>query len=450
MAGRGASVSIRSWRPARAGWARRSPPRASRTCSSITRGSSWGRSMRRRSPTGRSGWAPDKLTDAGLHDGRAGALRGGRLRHRRGFPRTAGPYRRRARIPLPASLPDEPGRERPRMPRQSRVCARGCWASTSAAGSAPSPQAVAREAQMRLLSRACRDHRPLRETGSGRGSRRTEARDTRAVAVLLVRGAGDIGSTVALRLRQAGLAVVLHDEPAPAHPRRGMAFTDALFEGYCTLDGVPAKRASGLASLGKMLACGHALPVVDVDFDAVLATLSPDVLVDARMHKHDTPQAMRGQAALTIGLGPGFVAGENVDFAVETAWGDCLGQVIRCGAASAYTGEPRRLGGHGRARYVYAPAAGTLQTAHAIGVAVRRARRSRALPTPSSLHPFRESCAASPTTGRAWQPEPRSSKSIPLAIGPAPSGSESGPPGSPRAWQSPCCRRRRSHKRWKP
>ena len=48
-------------------------------------------------------------------------------------------------------------------------------------------------------------------------------------ASVLVRGARDVGSAVAAVLFRAGYGVALHDEPEPATPRRGMAFTDALF-----------------------------------------------------------------------------------------------------------------------------------------------------------------------------------------------------------------------------
>jgi xanthine dehydrogenase accessory factor len=183
----------------------------------------------------------------------------------------------------------------------------------------------------------------------------------------LVLGAGDIGSAVALRLSCLGHAVVVHDVPRPSHARRGMAFTDAFFGTPCTLEGVFSKKASSVSSLGRMLSCGKALPVSDADLAEVLAAVEPDVLVDARIHKHDHPQPITGLAPLAIGLGPGFVAGRNADLVVETAWGDSLGAVIRNGAARRYSGEPRSLGGHGRERYVYAAVEGTFRTAFAIG-----------------------------------------------------------------------------------
>ncbi len=188
----------------------------------------------------------------------------------------------------------------------------------------------------------------------------------------LVRGAGDIGSAVAHALRLRGHAVVLHDDPLPAHSRRGMAFTDAFFGDSSLLEGILARRAAGAASLSTMLAGEESLPVSDADFGEVLAVVRPDVLVDARMHKHGQPQPLIGLAPLAIGLGPGFAAGSNADIVVETAWGEDLGKVIRRGAARDYAGEPRPLGGRGRERYFYASVAGTLRTRLAIGDAVGR------------------------------------------------------------------------------
>lgn len=74
---------------------------------------------------------------------------------------------------------------------------------------------------------------------------------------------------------------------------------------------------------------------------------------------------------MTIGLGPNFRAGENVDVAVETAWGERLGAVIRDGATLPMTGEPRPLAGHGRERFVYSVQAGTFQTHLSIGQRVQ-------------------------------------------------------------------------------
>lgn len=192
------------------------------------------------------------------------------------------------------------------------------------------------------------------------------------MAVIIVRGTGDVGSAVASVLFRAGHRVVLHDVSTPSHTRRGMAFADALYQKTADLEGLLAKRVRRLKDLPFMLRCRRAVPVIDAPLENVLAEVQPQVLVDARMRKHDRPEAQRGLAPLTIGLGPNFEAGNNVDIAIETKWGDELGAVIREGTTRSLAGEPQPIDGHARERYVYAPAAGTFATRFNIGDVVEK------------------------------------------------------------------------------
>jgi len=194
------------------------------------------------------------------------------------------------------------------------------------------------------------------------------------MAVILVRGAGDVGSGVAHALYTAGHIVVLHDSPAPSHTRRGMAFVNAFFEGKAELEGVLAKRAITLADMTKMADCHRAVPVVEAPFESVMAAVRPDVLVDARMRKHEKAESQRGLAPLTIGLGPNFEAGKNTDAAVETAWGNELGAVLWSGRTRDLEGEPQELAGHARDRYVYAPVGGIFNTQLNVGDIVSQGR----------------------------------------------------------------------------
>lgn len=181
----------------------------------------------------------------------------------------------------------------------------------------------------------------------------------------LVRGLGDIGSSVAHRLFTDGYNVVLHDAPQPPTTRRKMAFADAAFDGVAMLDGVEARRASDLAAIPDLLA-RRLVAIYLGSFEPLVAALKPDVLVDARMRKRAVPESQRGLATITVGLGPNFKVGDTCDVAVETSW-DALGAVIRDGAPLALAGEPRDLGGHARERYVYAPCAGVFRTTLQIG-----------------------------------------------------------------------------------
>lgn len=184
---------------------------------------------------------------------------------------------------------------------------------------------------------------------------------------VLVRGTGDVGSAVAVLLYRAGYAVALHDEPTTTTPRRGMAFANAVFDGWATLDGLTAVRVKTSAELRHALSIGDAVPVAVTSFDVAIGATSWSALIDARMRKRAVPEGQRGLAPLTVGLGPNFTAGDTVDLAIETMWGDRLGSIIEAGSTLPLAGEPRPIGGVGRPRFVYAPEAGRFITGARIG-----------------------------------------------------------------------------------
>ncbi len=188
---------------------------------------------------------------------------------------------------------------------------------------------------------------------------------------VLVRGSGDVGSAVAVVLHRAGYGVAIHEVAAPSAPRRGMALADAVFDGMCSLDGVRAVLVSEARSLPAAVGAGQEIAVCTADLSDMLTALAPEVLVDARMRKRDVPESQRSLAALTIGLGPNVVAGETTHLAIETQWGDELGAVLEAGATRALGGEPRSFEGHGRERFVYAPAGGVMRTSAQIAQRVQ-------------------------------------------------------------------------------
>lgn len=184
---------------------------------------------------------------------------------------------------------------------------------------------------------------------------------------ILVLGAGDVGSAVAHRLFMYGADVVLADIPAPAHTRRGMAFTDAWFDGTATLEGVVALLVAEANDLDAQLTVMDAIPCTSAPPARAAAELRPHALVDARMRKRSVPEDLRALAPVVVGLGPGFTPGSNCTLAIETAWGDRLGKVLSQESASQLAGEPRALDGVGRERFVYTQAAGLWQTQARIG-----------------------------------------------------------------------------------
>ena len=191
------------------------------------------------------------------------------------------------------------------------------------------------------------------------------------MTLCLVRGCGDIGSAVAHALFSAGHAVLIHDIAAPSFARRGMAYTDTMYGGSATLDGVAARRTSDNFSIRWMLERREEIPLTAEGFAKILEHLRPRALIDARMNKRSIPERQAGLAPLTIGLGPNFIAGETTDLVVDTAWED-LGRILAAGSSRPLSGEPRPIDGFGRERYVYAPADGRFETDCAIGAGVAK------------------------------------------------------------------------------
>lgn len=189
--------------------------------------------------------------------------------------------------------------------------------------------------------------------------------------MILVKGAGDVGSAVAHALYRAGYPVVLVEGAAPSTARRGMSFAEAVFGGRAELEGVEAVRVDDPDGVRRILRMGAGIPLYVGSAEEARRALAPGVVIDARMRKRERPEVQIGQAPLTIGLGPGFRAGETTHLAVETSWGPSLGAVLETGETDAYTGQPRQVLGYGRERYGYAPRAGVWRTRLEIGDSVR-------------------------------------------------------------------------------
>lgn len=186
------------------------------------------------------------------------------------------------------------------------------------------------------------------------------------MTTVAVRGIGDVGSAVAHRLFRAGYRVWISDEPSPAAPRRGMSFADAAFDGSAVLEGVTATVYDDPRLLAHALEAREGIPVFLGDLFELLQILHPEVLVDARMRKHTSPESQLELAPFTVGLGPNFETGMTTSVVIETQWGEDLGKVLTSGRTKELAGEPRNYGGHARERFIYAPVAGVFRTNRSI------------------------------------------------------------------------------------
>ena len=188
---------------------------------------------------------------------------------------------------------------------------------------------------------------------------------------ILIRGAGDLATGVALELYQSGLRhLLILERPQPMAVRRLVAFSEAVYAGRIIVEGIAAVRIDSLEQTAAAWDRGEIPILVDPGMTC-LKEVQPQILVDALLAKRNTGVHC-GLAHLVIGLGPGFVAGEDVHCVVETHRGHGLGDIRYTGSAYPNTGIPGPVLGRTVERLLRAPMDGVFTTWRAIGDIVRQ------------------------------------------------------------------------------
>jgi xanthine dehydrogenase accessory factor len=187
--------------------------------------------------------------------------------------------------------------------------------------------------------------------------------------LIIVRGAGDLASGTIHALVRAGRPVIALETEMPTSIRREVCFSEAVYEGEKTVEGVKALFAQNVSQALAIAETGCAAVLVDPDC-RILESVRPAVLIDATIAKRNLGTC-RDMAPLTIALGPGFTAGIDADYFVETMRGPSLGRIITEGTALLDTGVPGMVGGYAAERVIHAPESGVLQARHAIGDSVQ-------------------------------------------------------------------------------
>lgn len=182
---------------------------------------------------------------------------------------------------------------------------------------------------------------------------------------VVIRGAGDIATGVALRLWHAGFKVIMLEVEKPTVIRRTVAFAQAIFDGEMTVERVSAKRVSTVQE-ALHIAENGAIPVLIDPLCECLHKLQPGCVVDAILAKENLG-THRGLAPAVIALGPGFNAGQDCHAVIETNRGHWLGQVIYEGRAQDNTGVPGNIMGHTSRRVIRAPGAGVMRNRVRLG-----------------------------------------------------------------------------------
>ncbi|MGD8984023.1 MAG: selenium-dependent molybdenum cofactor biosynthesis protein YqeB [Desulfobacteraceae bacterium] len=185
-----------------------------------------------------------------------------------------------------------------------------------------------------------------------------------------LRGGGDLASGIAWRLYQSGFKVFITEIAKPLAVRRKVAFCEAVYDGRAEVEGVEAVLIPKAEDVYSIWGQGKIPLLVDPQCEA-RRVIEPHVIVDAILAKKNLGTTMH-DAPLVIALGPGFEAGKDAHFVVETNRGHNLGRLIASGTAEPNTGVPGSVQGITAERVLRAPVEGKWQNILDIGDKVKK------------------------------------------------------------------------------
>lgn len=186
--------------------------------------------------------------------------------------------------------------------------------------------------------------------------------------LVVIKGAGDLATGVALRLHRANFAVVMTEIKAPTAIRRSVSISRAITEGSTTVEDVTGLLAADALDALRIVSEGNIALLVDKKAVCV-QTLKPAALVDAIIAKRNLGTKIT-DAPIVVALGPGFTAGVDCHAAVETMRGHDLGRVYYEGSPHPDTKEPGSIDGFTFERVMHAPESGIFRGVREIGSTV--------------------------------------------------------------------------------
>lgn len=198
--------------------------------------------------------------------------------------------------------------------------------------------------------------------------------------LIVVRGGGDIATGTIMKLYKCGFSVLILEIPSPSAIRRNVAFSEAVYQGTQTVEDVTCYLAQNVREAIRLLEEGKLTLLVDPE-GSCLQELHPLALVDSILAKRNLGTT-RDMAPITVALGPGFTAGQDVDAVIETQRGHSLGRIIYEGSAAPNTGVPGKIAGFDKERVIHSPAEGILRNVRTITDTVKKGETIAVIETP--------------------------------------------------------------------
>lgn len=188
--------------------------------------------------------------------------------------------------------------------------------------------------------------------------------------IIVIRSGGDIASGVIQRLYNVGFKIIILEIANPSSIRREVCYGEAVYRKEMTIEGITSKLVGNLEEAYIELEKGI-IPVLIDEKGENIEKIFPFALIDGILAKKNLGTTIN-MAPITIGIGPGFYAGKDVDAVIETKRGHTLGKVIYEGEAIKNTGIPGNIAGVTKERVIHSEYEGVITNICKIGDSVKK------------------------------------------------------------------------------
>ena len=185
---------------------------------------------------------------------------------------------------------------------------------------------------------------------------------------VLIRGAGGMGSGIAVRLMRSGIfRICMLEQTRPRSVQRLASFAEAVYEGVSAVEGVPAAMVSHPHELPDLWGSGCLGVLIDPMAHSVRA-LRPTVCIDATGERQGCFSLT--DAPLVIGLRPAHQPGVHAHVVIETS-GPRLGEVLYAPSPDLPSQQEQADAITGNVFSLHAPGKGMFRTERNIGEQVK-------------------------------------------------------------------------------
>lgn len=187
--------------------------------------------------------------------------------------------------------------------------------------------------------------------------------------IVVIRGAGDLATGSIQKLYRSGFKIIVLECDNPLCIRRTAALSEAIYKESFECEGIVGVKADNLEECYSIIEDGK-IPLLVDKMGISIMKIKPLAVVDATISKKNIG-TNKSMAPITIALGPGYEAGVDVDYVIETQRGHDLGRLIFSGFAAGNTGIPGNIGGYTHERVYYSPVEGIVKVVHDIGSVIK-------------------------------------------------------------------------------